>query len=246
MNVDQGKQELREKVWTLLEDNRAVPPDANRNIPAFVGADEAAAALSRLPIWKNANILKTVPDTAQLPVRVRALEDGKIVYMAVPRLAAPKPFYALDPDKIKVPAAEAAKKSTAARIGRNVDVDEMLPVDLVVIGSVAVNNKGVRIGKGAGYSDIELALLQEFGLITPDTPIVTTVHPLQIVDGDLPEAEHDFRVDLIVTPDGVIQCTDRRRPTGILWDSLPPEKIAAIPALAARKARLQSRQERNP
>lgn len=238
MTVDQGKQEVREKIWTLLEQKRAVPPNANRNIPAFVSADKAANVLSGLPIWKSARVLKTVPDTAQFPVRIRALEDGKMVYMAVPRLAAMKPFYTLDPNKIEVPPFEAAKKSIAAQIGRNVDVDEMLPVDLVVIGSVAVNNKGVRIGKGAGYSDIELALLQEFGLITPDTPIVTTVHSLQVVDGELPEADHDFRVDLIVTPDGVIQCTDHRRPDGILWESLSPEKIAAIPALATRKARL--------
>jgi NAD(P)-dependent dehydrogenase (short-subunit alcohol dehydrogenase family) len=36
----------------------------------------------------------------------------------------------------------------------------MRPVNLVVCGSVAVNRRGVRLGKGAGYSDIEVALLQ--------------------------------------------------------------------------------------
>ena len=238
MTVDRAKQEVRERIWTSLEQKRAVHPGANRNIPAFIGAEKAAEVLSELPTWKSARVLKTVPDTAQLPVRTRALEDGKMVYMAVPRLAAVKPFYALDPSKIEVPPFEAAQKSIAARIGRNVDADDMLPVDLVVIGSVAVNHRGVRIGKGAGYSDIELALLQESGLISPDTPIVTTVHPLQVIDGEIPEANHDFRVDLIVTPDGIIPCTDRRRPNGILWESLTPEKIAAIPALAARKANL--------
>jgi 5-formyltetrahydrofolate cyclo-ligase len=33
-------------------------------------------------------------------VRQRALEDGKTVYMAVPRLAGPEPFFALDPDHL--------------------------------------------------------------------------------------------------------------------------------------------------
>ncbi len=65
----------------------------------------------------------------------------------------------------------------------------MRPVDLVVCGSVAVDRRGARLAKGAGYSDIELALLQEAGLIRPQTTIATTVHALQVIDEDLPEAE---------------------------------------------------------
>ncbi|KWW98679.1 5-formyltetrahydrofolate cyclo-ligase [Carbonactinospora thermoautotrophica] len=73
-------------------------------------------------------------------------------------------------------------------------------------------------------------------MIGPRTVIVTTVHSLQVVDGPLPETEHDFSVDLIVTPDEVIECAPPRRPRGILWDHLSAEKIAAIPVLAARIA----------
>jgi hypothetical protein len=98
-------------------------------------------------------------------------------------------------------------------------------------GSVAVNRDGVRIGKGAGYSDIEVALLTEAGLIGPDTVIVTTAHPLQVIDDELPETEHDFSVDIIVTPDGIIRCGPPRRPIGIVAEHLSPEKIRAIPAL---------------
>lgn len=54
---------------------------------------------------------------------------------------------------------------------------------MVVCGSVAVNRRGTRLGKGAGYSDIEVALLQEAGLIGPSTVIMTTVHPPQVVGG---------------------------------------------------------------
>lgn len=99
--------------------------------------------------------------------------------------------------------------------------------------SVAVNCHGARLGKGAGYS-VEVALLQEAGRIRPDTLIVTTVHPLQVVDHNLPETEHDFSVDLIVTPDQIIDCPPLRRPAGLIWEHLDPAKIAAIPILAAR------------
>jgi 5-formyltetrahydrofolate cyclo-ligase len=236
VTVDQAKQAVRERMWALLERERAVPPGSKRRIPAFVGADAAADRLAELPAWNSARVVKTVPDTAQLPVRIRALSEGKLVYMAVPRLAAPKPFYLLDPATLPVSADEAARKDVAAKVARNVEVDEMRAIDMVVLGSVAVNRHGARLGKGAGYSDIELALLQEVGLISPETLIVTTVHELQVVDEELPEAGHDFRVDLIVTPEEVVRCDQSRRPNGLLWESLSAEKIAAIPALATRQA----------
>jgi hypothetical protein len=47
------------------------------------------------------------------------------------------------------------------------------------------------------------------------------------------ETEHDFRVDLIVTPDEVIACGAPRRPPGLMWEQLDAAKIAAIPALAS-------------
>lgn len=112
----------------------------------------------------------------------------------------------------------------------------MLPIDLVVLGSVAVNREGVRTGKGAGYCDLESALLTEAGLITGETVVVTTVHSLQVVDGPIPAGDHDAGVDLIVTPDATITCPAPHRPEGLLWDRLQMETIAAIPALAARQA----------
>ena len=36
-------------------------------------------------------------------------------------------------------------------------VEDLGHVDLVVCGTVAVNREGVRVGKGGGFSDLELA-----------------------------------------------------------------------------------------
>jgi 5-formyltetrahydrofolate cyclo-ligase len=47
---------------------------------------------------------------------------------------------------------------------------------------------------------------------------------------------HDVLVDLIVTPDRIIDCRPRhapRPPAGIRWDDLTEEKITAIPLLTA-------------
>lgn len=233
--LDDLKNTARNRMWDLLDQHKAVlDEDVRGRIPNFIGAEAAAARLATLPCWQAADVIKAVPDKAQLPVRVAALREGKILYMAVPKLAKQHPFYLLDPAQIPVPPEQAASSHVAAEVARNVDVDDLAPVDLVVAGSVAVNRQGVRLGKGAGYSDIEVALLQEAGLIGPHTTIVTTVHTLQLVDYDLPETEHDFSVDLIVTPDEVVECGPSRRPAGLIWDDLAPEKIAAIPALAIR------------
>lgn len=235
--VAQAKQAIREQVWSALEAAGAVDPGVSGYIPDFQGADQAAERLAALPIWQQAEVIKVVPDRAQLPVRVRALEAGKLVYMAVPKLAEAEPFYLLDPRHLAVEPAAAADRAVAARVTPLVSLNEMQPIDLIVCGSVAINHQGVRLGKGAGYSDIEVALLAEAGLISDQTTIVTTVHELQVLDEELPEQDHDFRVDVIVTPERVIQCDTPRRLTRLNWESLSPEQITAIPVLARRVRR---------
>jgi 5-formyltetrahydrofolate cyclo-ligase len=234
--IQSSKQEIRNHVWGLMGRANAAPNGVHGRIPSFTGSDAAAELLSRHPSWKASQVIKAVPDRAQLPVRARALGEDKRLYMAAPKLAAAKPFYLLDSRSLSIPVWEAADRRKAIEHARPVDVAEMPPLDLIVCGSVAVNPLGIRLGKGAGYADIEVALLQEVNLIRPDTLIVTTVHELQVVEQQLPEAEHDFRVDLIVTPERVIECPAHRRPPGIIWESLTPEMISAIPALANRRA----------
>jgi 5-formyltetrahydrofolate cyclo-ligase len=238
LSVEERKQAVRERVWTLLEEAGASRfPGAPGRIPNFPGAEAAADRLAELPEWKEARAIKANPDAPQLPVRTRALEDGKVVYMAVPRLRESRPFLRLDPSRLGVPIRRAASIRGAAEHGRPVRVED-LEIDLVVCGTVAVNRRGVRVGKGGGYSDLELGLLIEAGRISDRVPIVTTVHPLQVLHEDLPETRHDFRVDRIVTPDEVIRARRSRRPPGILWDHLDPERIAEIPVLAALRGSL--------
>jgi 5-formyltetrahydrofolate cyclo-ligase len=236
-SIGEAKQAIRERVWELLERGHVTEPGVRGYIPAFAGAELAAGLLGSTPEWKTARVIKAVPDRAQQPVRERALRDGKLLYMAVPRLAEDPPFYELDPGRLPVPAAEAASRQGAAKVARRVGTGQMRPVDMVVCGSVAVNRAGTRLGKGAGYSDLEVALLSEAGLIGPGTLIVTTVHPLQVLGEPIPEVGHDFSVDLIVTTRDMIRCGPPRRPARLDWDQLPASMIASIPALAARQQR---------
>jgi 5-formyltetrahydrofolate cyclo-ligase len=87
-----------------------------------------------------------------------------------------------------------------AKAGRKVAATELPSVDLVVCGSVAVNRQGARIGKGGGFSDVEVAFLVEAGVLRLDTVLATTVHPLQVLDEPLPETMHDLRTTTPTTP----------------------------------------------
>lgn len=236
-----AKAALRDDVWSAMRSAKVARfPGAAGRIPNFKGSEAAAERLRGLPVWQRARTVKSNPDSAQLPVRQRALEDGKTVYMAVPRLAGPEPFFALDPDHLDQPPRKAASISGASRSARRVTLDELIPVDLVVMGCVAVGEDGARLGKGGGFADLEFALASAAGLIGPRTVTVTTVHEIQVQPpGAIPLTAHDVPIDVVITPERVIDCrsASARRPSaGIAWDDLTEEKIAAIPLLSALRA----------
>jgi len=229
-----AKADLRQEVWSALQAAAAARfPGAFGRIPNFVGAEAAAELLRETNEWQRATTVKANPDSPQWPVRQRALEDGKTVFMAVPRLAEDNPFFLLDPARLGATPRKASSIRGASTIGVRVRIEDLEAVDLVVAGSVAVDEHGHRLGKGGGFSDLEFAIAAELKLIGRDTVVVTTVHETQIVDrGRIPLTPHDVKLDLILTPERVIRCRSGRRPTAsIRWEELTDAKVAAIPVL---------------
>ena len=229
------KQDIRERVWQALKEARVARfPGARGRIPNFTGAERAAERLSELDVWKRAKVLKCNPDSPQRPVRLRALKEGKIVYMAVPRLRQRKCFWELDPRRLQ-DLSEAATIGGAAKLGRPIDPRQLPHIDLVVAGSVAVSKSGARVGKGGGYSDLEYAIGRALGRIDRSTVVATTVHELQVLKRELPMTRHDLYVDLIATPERVIRVPrgGHRQPSAVLADELRPDQWEEIPILKA-------------
>jgi 5-formyltetrahydrofolate cyclo-ligase len=234
------KDEIRNFVWSEMDRSGVSRfPGTRGRIPNFKGAEKCAELLHGLEEWKKAKVLKANPDSPQRQVRYFALKEGKLLYMAVPRLASSKPFIELDPKRLPPGKLyEASSIRGASAYGRPVSIKEMRQIDLVICGSVAVSRDGVRIGKGEGYSELEFALASEAGKISADTTLITTVHPVQIIDMEVRLKPHDFTVDFVITPDEIIRCKrNRRRPKGIYWNLLSAEKIEAIPALREMQRR---------
>jgi 5-formyltetrahydrofolate cyclo-ligase len=234
------KQQIRERVWGMLEsENVSRFPGAKGRIPNFKGAEHCAERVAELQVWKRAEVIKANPDSPQRAIRHLALKQGKTIYMAVPRLREEKCFVELDPKHLGKNMYAASSIKGAFEFGRQVSVKQMKAIDLIVCGSVAVRRNGARLGKGGGYSDLEYAIALELGIINSRTPIITTVHPLQIVEEKFALKPHDIPVDFIITPEEIIDCkTKLPRPKGIYWEYLDEDKIAAIPLLQKMKTSL--------
>jgi 5-formyltetrahydrofolate cyclo-ligase len=228
------KQDLRERVWDDLEESGEArfPFPPHGRIPNFAGAGDAADRLADTDAWASADVVKANPDAPQLPVRRAALRAGKTVYVAVPRLRDEKCFLRLDPAEVS-DVDDATTVSGISEHGEPVGPEDVEPVDLVVSGSVAVTERGERVGKGEGYSDLEFALLREFDRVDDDTTTVTTVHERQVVDDEIPTGDHDVPMDYVVTPERVLD-TDApdEKPEGIEWDAVTEERREEIPVLA--------------
>jgi 5-formyltetrahydrofolate cyclo-ligase len=230
----EDKQVIREHIWALLRRRRVArfPFPITDRIPNFVGAERAAARVAELPEWKRAKRIKCNPDAPQRPLRLAALRAGKTVFMAVPRLTQARCFIRLDPAKLGGRLAEASTIGGASRLGEPVLPRELGTIDLVIAGSVAVDARGARVGKGGGYSDLEFALARTLRSVTASTPVLTTVHDLQVIDDPIPMTPHDVPVDLIVTPDRVIRTHPRHaKPRGIHWNDLSEDQLATMPPL---------------
>lgn len=235
-----AKEKLRQSLWRELQQQGAVKHDPVGHIPNFVGAEAAADRLATLPIWRSAQVIKCNPDSPQQPVRLKALVEGKVLYMAVPQLAQVECFVEVTAASLAAQGLSpeaGASMAGALRHGRWVRLEAMQAVDLVLVGCVAVTAAGGRMGKGAGFADLELAMLHELGRVQPQTPIATTVHELQVVDDRVGEKAltmqaHDWPLDWIVTPTRSLAThTTLLRPPGIDWASLQPDQLAQIPIL---------------
>lgn len=216
---------IRERIWRLMEELNIAdfPRPVFGRIPNFKGAREAANKLTTLNIWSTASVVKSNPDSPQYPLRLKALEEGKILVMATPKLRSG--FILIDPRKTPASKYQYAATIRGAFVyGRRVGLSEIPPVDIVVTGCVAVNHRGCRVGKGGGYSELEYGILRELGLITEQTPVVTTVHEVQVISDEIPLEVHDLTVDYYATPSRVVEVKPRGyKPRGIFWDLLKPE-----------------------
>ncbi|XP_061078516.1 methenyltetrahydrofolate synthase domain-containing protein [Conger conger] len=239
-----SKWDIRQKVWDYMEAKNLAnfPRPVHNRIPNFKGAERACAHVSTLEIFHRTNEVKVDPDKPLEGARLEVLQAGKTLLVPTPRLRTGLLNKIVPPQgasrkDLRVCSTSQGVREYSVPIG----LDAKITVDLVVVGAVAVSEKGYRIGKGEGYSDMEYAMMVSVGAVK-DPVVVSVVHDCQVID--IPEnliESHDLTVDYILTPTRAVRtrCT-HPKPQGIIWAKLDRDVLEKIPILK----KLRSMEER--
>ncbi|XP_076583246.1 methenyltetrahydrofolate synthase domain-containing protein isoform X1 [Chaetodon auriga] len=242
INPGASKWDIRQKVWDYIEDKNLAnfPRPVHNRIPNFKGAVQACDRLADLQEFKSSQTVKVNPDRPQQQARFVTLEARKTLLVPTPRLRTGlfnniTPPQGASKEQLRICSSSQGVKDFSVPVG----LDAKVKVDLVVVGSVAVSEKGLRIGKGEGYADMEYGMMASMGAVNESTVVVTVVHDCQVVD--IPEGlieSHDLTVDYILTPTRVIKTNCQLpKPQGIIWTKLDTEKLERIPILKKLHAR---------
>ncbi|KAM6408989.1 methenyltetrahydrofolate synthase domain-containing protein [Rhynochetos jubatus] len=231
-----SKWDVRQKVWDYLEAHGLAefPRPVHRRIPNFKGSHQACCSIKELDVFSGAREIKVDPDKPLEGVRLAALQARKTLLVPTPRLRTGLfnkivPPSGATKEILRICATSRGIKEYSVPVG----LDGKARVDLVVVGSVAVSEKGWRIGKGEGYADMEYAMMVSMGAVQETTPVITIVHDCQVVDiAEELLDDHDLTVDYILTPTRTIKTNCKRpKPQGIIWRKVSYEMLEKIPIL---------------
>ncbi|NXG98456.1 MTHSD protein, partial [Loxia leucoptera] len=242
-----SKWDIREEVWEHLEASGLAefPRPVRGRIPNFKGSLQACCSLRELDVFSRAREVKVDPDKPLEGARLAALQARKTLLVPTPRLRNGL-FNRIvpPPGATKEMLRRCATSQGVRDFSVPVGLDSKAQVDLVVVGSVAVSEKGWRIGKGEGYADMEYAMMVSMGSVQEDTPVVTIVHDCQVLDiAEELLGDHDLTVDYILTPTRTIQTNCKRpKPQGIMWHKassvlIHSEMLGKIPILKTLRCR---------
>ncbi|NXS79134.1 MTHSD protein, partial [Erpornis zantholeuca] len=242
-----SKWDIREKVWEHLEASGLAefPRPVRGRIPNFKGSLQACCSLRELDVFGRAREVKVDPDKPLEGARLAALQARKTLLVPTPRLRTGL-FNRIvpPPGATKEILRRCATSQGVKEYSVPVGLDGKARVDLVIVGSVAVSEKGWRIGKGEGYADMEYAMMVSMGAVQEDTPVVTIVHDCQVLDiAEELLDDHDLTVDYILTPTRTIQTNCKRpKPQGIMWHKAntilhDSEMLGKIPILKTLRSR---------
>eukprot|EP00092_Neocalanus_flemingeri_P041309 GFUD01044981.1.p1 GENE.GFUD01044981.1~~GFUD01044981.1.p1 ORF type:complete len:798 (+),score=247.32 GFUD01044981.1:135-2528(+) len=205
-----------------------LPPLPTR-YPQFLGSDEAAKQAAALPEFISAGVVLVSQGVAVMSDVV--LQEGKMLVSPIPGLREEKVFQQLVRNELVEETGEGRKSPKYQRL----EVKEDLEIDLLVVGSMVVDEMGRRIGKKRERVGLEFVL---GGQSLKKVVVVTMVHDCQVVEG-VPEtmfSAQDVAVDIIVTPTKVIRIKNRMpKPDKILWSIVTKNMMENIPLLESTR-----------
>lgn len=237
----EAREAIRRTVWKRLKgigrpDTRFVY-DFTNFIADYPGSEFIPDALRLLHFWSGSGPVFVTPDNCLEHLRAELVREQRPLLQTI---AVAIGFHYFAPGTVQKGFERfAGTLDGALLLAKQVDLDfvrSLGPLDFVVTGACAVNRSGIRFGKGHGFFDIEWGILSTLGVVNENTTVIACVHDCQVIDDELPATPHDTVVDWIITPTETIKVAHRpKKPLGIHWEALAPERFEEIPLLTDLK-----------
>ncbi|MFX1293331.1 MAG: 5-formyltetrahydrofolate cyclo-ligase [Promethearchaeota archaeon] len=199
------KQEIRQQIWDKMtkEEIAQFPLPCYGRIPNFLGVQKASNLILKLQEFRKARFIFSAPDYVLHHIREIILQNRKKLLVATPHISK---FLLLK----NIPLRSIKKAITIKgmyNFGEEIHLNQISrPLDIFCQGSVALDRKGNRLGKGKGYGDREFHLLKQEGIIDEQTLVVSIVHEVQLLD-DFSHLmqQTDVKVHVALTPSEIIR-----------------------------------------
>jgi 5-formyltetrahydrofolate cyclo-ligase len=199
---------------------------------ARLALDKAAENLRKLPLYREASLVIVSLHPGLRQARLNVLFDRKFLLLPTPGLQ--KGFRLLEGGSIPISKrAMAVSPKFMSRYGRHLSCkDPWQPrIDLSITEVLAVADDGTCLGDGAGHLDLQVAVLQALGWLSPKFRIVALADAIQ-VERSLPAERHDVGAHWIVTDDGFRPGRqETSTPHPIWWEQLDRRAIRRNEAL---------------
>jgi 5-formyltetrahydrofolate cyclo-ligase len=184
------------------------------------------------------NLIFVTPDNCLESLRYELLKNNIPFLMTTYGIR--RGFYIVDPKKInKDLYLYASTLDGMEKLAKHVTLKDLkdlnIFVTLMITGTGAINDKGIRFGKGHGYFDLEWAMLSMINCIDVNkTKCLAVVHGCQLLEGiELKPEIFDTVCDYVVTNSKIIEVENAKKPNcGVLWDMLSPGMMENIEPLS--------------
>ncbi len=174
-----------------LETRRALPQDLRQ------AADQAILAEAVRLASKTARIAAYVPLPSEPggPDFADALSAVTEVFLPVLRPDRDLDWARYD-GTLRAGLTAAGRALLREPVGPPLGCDAITEVDLIFVPALAVDRKGIRLGRGGGSYDRALAR------VTAQTPVVAVLYDGELLD-ELPAESHDRAVGAVLCPAGL-------------------------------------------
>lgn len=225
MSKSDEKAACRQRIMGLIE-NRP-DSDSERRWQLI------AQLLRQMPEYRLAKRVFIAPAPHLRQARINCLADGKDLVM--PSAGLKEGFLLLRPEDVPFPKRQfAVTLKGVGTWGRCLRQDELagLRIGIVVADGLAVDDRGVRLGRGDGVVDLTFAILSSAGALASERLVVVVPELEESVTEGLPQDSWDIMADALLTGNGVKIFDGQPSTAGdIVWSALEKRQIRRMTPL---------------